>query len=179
MAAAGRKSTIGSTPAESRPAPRKALRLLRFFTSNWRRFSSWRFIAWTTRTPVMFSFSDALTTEIVARAWMNVFLAKGCHTAIAMASSGRTASASSPSCRSSSSITATIPPRLRKSPTVMTMVPRNSWSWYTSPCTRDMMRPTSVLSKKRMDCFCICENMSCRSASRTPCPALVMVMSCT
>ena len=127
----------------------------------------------------MFSFSEALTTEIVARALMNVLLANGCHRAIAMASSGRTASASSPSRTSSSSITTMIPPRLRKSPMVMTMVPRNSCSWYTSPCTRDMMRPTSVLSKKRIDCFCMCANMSRRSASRTPCPAFVMVMSCT
>ena len=66
------------------------------------------------------------------------------------------ASVSSPSRKSSQSSTPTMPNSSTMSPTDITDVSRNSCIELTSPCRRDISRPTSVLSMKLSDTRCRC-----------------------
>ena len=146
MAPAVRMSTGGSRPADSRLAlivvPRRKLLL----TSKSSKLRSWRFMAWTTRTPVMFSFSAPLTIDAARRAFRYRLLASGCQMAMMTASKGTTAIVISASFTLMISKKTTMPTRLSISPSVITIRVPNSWSWPTSPWTRDMRRPTSVRS---------------------------------
>ena len=146
IASAVRMSTAGSRLDDSLPAHRFARRCSVFFSSNCFRLLGCLFSACTTRTPVMFSFSAPFTMDIAVRIRRNAFTANGCHIAIVSASIGSTAIVIRPSFRFRMSSITTIPPRLSRSAAVMIITVISSWSCHTSPCTRDIIRPTSVLS---------------------------------
>ena len=146
IASAVRMSTAGSRLAESLPAHRLAFRCSVFLPSNICRLRGWRLSACTTRTPVMFSLSAPFTMDIAVRTRRNAFTAKGCHMPIVKPSMGSTVSVISPSFRFITSSATMMPARLSRSAVVIMTTAISSWSCHTSPCTRDIMRPTSVLS---------------------------------
>ena len=67
---------------------------------------------------------------------------------------GTTESVSRPSCQSSTSSTTVMPTSSTRSPIANTEVSRNSCSACTSPCRRDIRRPTSVLSMNDSETRC-------------------------
>ena len=101
---------------------------------------------WTTRMPVMFSLSAPLTMDMATRTRMNALRANGCHTAMMSTSMGMVTMEMRPSLRLSTISMTTMPASESMSPRVITTSAMNSCSWPESPWTRDIMRPTSVLS---------------------------------
>ena len=96
-----------------------------------------------------------------------------------MKSTGITASVSSPSRQSSQTMTPTMPKSSAMSPTDSTEVSRNSCIELTSPCSRDISRPVSVLSMKLSDTRCRCPNIARRMSKSTFSAALPTTLSCT
>ena len=65
------------------------------------------------------------------------------------------------------------------SPTESTEVSRNSCIEFTSPCRRDISRPTSVLSMKDSETRCRWANIARRMSKSTFSAALPTTVSCT
>ena len=103
----------------------------------------------TVRTPWMPSASAPLAMELVSCAAMKAALGARQPERRTTNSTGITDRVSRPSRRSSHSSTVTMPNSSTMSPTERTDVSRNSCIELTSPCRRDISRPTSVLSMKR------------------------------
>ena len=174
MATAVRISTAGNRPAAYLPAITLDQRWAVFFSSNISRFLSCLLRLCTTRTPEMFSLNAAFTMEIRLLISLKVLFAYFCQITITAIKTGSTAMVMSPNSRSITRRAMTIPIRLNSSPRLMTTSAANSCSWPTSPWTRDMSRPTSVLSKYERDCFCTCPNKALLNRKRTPCPTFCM-----
>ena len=162
-------STIGIITLENFDARRCARRLSFALSSNSSKLTASRPISWMVRTPCTFSASAPLTIELVSRARMNALLARGSQTIRTPISTGTTERVSRPRRRSRNSRTVTMPMRRTKSPIAKMEVSRNSCSALTSPWSRDMSRPTSVLSMKERETCCKCRYIALRrSKSRLP-----------
>ena len=102
---------------------------------------------------------------------MKLRLAGGSQNSRTIKSVGIVARVRSPSRASRNSSTPTMPNSSTMSPTDITEVSRNSCIELTSPCSRDISRPTSVRSMKLSDTFCsraiIARRMSNSTCSAT------------
>ncbi len=123
-----------------------ASRLSATLSSNSWRLTASRPMPCTVRTPWMPSASAPFRVELVIRARRKAARARGSQTMRTATRIGTTESVSRPSRQSSTSSTTVMPTSRTRSPIANTEVSRNSWSACTSPCSRDIRRPTSVLS---------------------------------
>ena len=151
-----RVSTMGIITWENFDARRCARRLSFALSSKSWKLTDSRPISWMVRTPCTFSASAPFTIELVSRARRKARLAWGSHTMRTASRTGTTERVSSPSSKSSASSTVTMPTRSTKSPIAKMEVSRNSCRALTSPWSRDISRPTSVLSMKESETFCRC-----------------------
>ena len=165
-------STIGTMIWASQVARSWAWRLSSTFSSNSWRLTASRPMPWTVRTPWMPSASAPFRVELVIRARRNAPLARGIQMIRTITRIGTTESVSRPSRQSSTSSTKVMPTSSTKSPIANTEVSRNSCKACTSPCRRDIRRPTSVLSMNDSETRCRCayiarrRSISSRSAIR-------------
>ena len=125
------------------------------------------------------SASAPLVTELVSCAAMNASLARGSQNSRTTNSTGMVDMVSRPRRKSSAKSTKTIPNSSAMSPTESTEVSRNSCMELTSPCSRDISRPTSVLSMNDSDTRCRCSNIARRMSNSTCSAALPTTVSCT
>ncbi len=133
----------------------------------------------TARTPLMPSASAPLATEFVSCAAMKASRARGSQISRTTNRTGSTESVSRPRRKSSNSITKTMPKSSAMSPTESTEVSRNSCIELTSPCSRDISRPTSVLSMNDSETRCRWANIARRMSKSTSSAALPTTVSWT
>ncbi len=133
----------------------------------------------TARTPLIPSASAPFVVDCASCAAMKASRARGSQISRTTKSTGITESVSRPSCQSSQTITPTMPKRSAMSPTESTEVSRNSCIEFTSPCSRDISRPTSVLSMNESDTRCRCPNIARRMSESTFSAARPTTVSCT
>ncbi len=146
-------STIGTMIWASRVPRSWASRLSATLSSKSCRLTASRPMPCTVRTPWMPSASAPFRVELVIRARRNARRARGSQTIRTATRTSTTESVRRPSRHSSTSSTTVMPIRRTKSPIANTEVSRNSWSACTSPCRRDIRRPTSVLSMNDSETF--------------------------
>ena len=168
MAAPVSVSTIGTMIWASQVARSWACRLSSTFSSNSWRLTASRPMPWTVRTPWMPSASAPFRVELVIRARRNARLARGIQMIRTTTRIGTTDRVRRPSCQSSTSSTKAMPTSSTKSPIANTEVSRNSCKACTSPCRRDIRRPTSVLSMNDSETRCRCAYMRAPQVDQQP-----------
>ncbi len=124
----------------------------------------------TVRTAWIPSANAPLATELVSRARRNARRARGNQIIRTKKRTGTTDKVNNPSSKSSHSIIKTMPNSRSKSPKAVIEFSKNSCNAYTSPCRRDIMRPTSVLSINDNETYCRCANMARRKSKMTCSP---------